>query len=154
MKPRFLPALVGVMWVSGCATPSRPQFGINHPASPQAAEGAVIPPSMTLAANDPAAAASGGMPMDGAPMKSGGPIDHEHILHGDKHNDDVKPDVGGMKHDEHTMPAMPAANGSPATRPAAASQRVAAYSCVMHPEVVTDAPGKCPKCGMKLMPKK
>jgi len=24
------------------------------------------------------------------------------------------------------------------------------YSCVMHPDYVTDAPGKCPKCGMDL----
>lgn len=24
------------------------------------------------------------------------------------------------------------------------------YSCPMHPEVVRDAPGKCPKCGMNL----
>ena len=26
------------------------------------------------------------------------------------------------------------------------------YVCPMHPEVVSDEPGKCPKCGMKLMP--
>jgi len=25
------------------------------------------------------------------------------------------------------------------------------YVCPMHPEIVRDAPGKCPKCGMKLM---
>jgi len=28
------------------------------------------------------------------------------------------------------------------------------YTCTMHPEVVTDHPGKCPKCGMKLVPVK
>jgi hypothetical protein len=28
------------------------------------------------------------------------------------------------------------------------------YTCEMHPEVVSDKPGKCPKCGMTLIPKK
>ena len=28
------------------------------------------------------------------------------------------------------------------------------YTCPMHPEVVRDGPGKCPKCGMDLVPKK
>ncbi len=27
------------------------------------------------------------------------------------------------------------------------------YTCEMHPDVVTDKPGDCPKCGMKLIPK-
>lgn len=28
------------------------------------------------------------------------------------------------------------------------------YTCPMHPDVVKDAPGKCPECGMKLVEKK
>jgi hypothetical protein len=28
------------------------------------------------------------------------------------------------------------------------------YTCPMHPEVITDKPGKCPKCGMNLVKKK
>ena len=28
------------------------------------------------------------------------------------------------------------------------------YTCSMHPEVVQDKPGRCPKCGMKLVVKK
>jgi Cu(I)/Ag(I) efflux system membrane fusion protein len=27
------------------------------------------------------------------------------------------------------------------------------YSCPMHPEVNSDKPGKCPKCGMELVKK-
>ncbi|MEO6357709.1 MAG: heavy metal-binding domain-containing protein [Ferruginibacter sp.] len=25
------------------------------------------------------------------------------------------------------------------------------YTCSMHPEVISDKPGKCPKCGMELV---
>ena len=28
------------------------------------------------------------------------------------------------------------------------------YTCPMHPEVVSKEPGKCPKCGMTLVPRK
>ncbi len=28
------------------------------------------------------------------------------------------------------------------------------YTCSMHPEVISDKPGKCPKCGMELIEKK
>jgi hypothetical protein len=28
------------------------------------------------------------------------------------------------------------------------------YTCTMHPEVISDKPGKCPKCGMDLVAKK
>jgi hypothetical protein len=27
------------------------------------------------------------------------------------------------------------------------------YTCTMHPEVIKDKPGKCPKCDMDLVPK-
>ena len=35
---------------------------------------------------------------------------------------------------------------------ATASTRSTRYTCSMHPEIVRDAPGKCPKCGMTLVP--
>ena len=35
---------------------------------------------------------------------------------------------------------------------AAGAEEPAAYACPMHPEVVTEEPGHCPKCGMKLLP--
>jgi hypothetical protein len=37
---------------------------------------------------------------------------------------------------------------APAGKPAAV-----VYTCPMHPEVISDRPGKCPKCGMTLVPK-
>ena len=39
---------------------------------------------------------------------------------------------------------------------AGASKEPAAtvYTCPMHPEVTSSSPGKCPKCGMTLVPKK
>ena len=40
------------------------------------------------------------------------------------------------------------ATTQPATQPAAA------YTCPMHSDVTSDQPGKCPKCGMTLVPKK
>ena len=27
------------------------------------------------------------------------------------------------------------------------------YTCTMHPEIISDKPGKCPKCGMTLVKK-
>jgi len=35
-----------------------------------------------------------------------------------------------------------------------ASANANKYTCAMHPEVVSDAAGKCPKCGMELVQKK
>jgi hypothetical protein len=37
------------------------------------------------------------------------------------------------------------------------SSKTVKYTCTMHPEIVMDKPGKCPKCGMtlvKMKPKK
>jgi Heavy metal binding domain len=39
---------------------------------------------------------------------------------------------------------------SPSATASAAGQK---YTCPMHPEVMQDKPGKCPKCGMNLEPK-
>jgi Cu+-exporting ATPase len=42
---------------------------------------------------------------------------------------------------------------TPATRAEEAPVEGAVYTCPMHPEVVSDHPGSCPKCGMALEPR-
>ena len=56
---------------------------------------------------------------------------------------------------EHPMPAE--ASPGPATAGHghsghAAAEAAGQYTCPMHPEVVSDKPGNCPKCGMFLVP--
>ena len=63
-------------------------------------------------------------------------------------------DMSGMQHGAHgTVPesrAPPATGriGQPPTTGPTATQ----YTCTMHPEIRSEHPGKCPKCGMKIVP--
>ncbi len=51
---------------------------------------------------------------------------------------------------ESTLHKSPIAVASVSATASAEAQQ---YTCPMHPEVVKDTPGKCPKCGMKLVEK-
>lgn len=58
--------------------------------------------------------------------------------------------------DEPVGPVPPAAPGQPSKAAQHAhhdhgADAVVSYSCPMHPEVVSDRPGKCPRCGMALV---
>jgi hypothetical protein len=46
------------------------------------------------------------------------------------------------------------AKSSQSEQPAQKSEKAVQYTCPMHPEVVQDKPGKCPKCSMDLVEKK
>ena len=41
----------------------------------------------------------------------------------------------------------------PTNQPAQKSEQAVRYTCSMHPEVLQDKPGDCPKCAMKLLEK-
>ena len=56
-----------------------------------------------------------------------------------------------------TLIAAGCSGSKPAAKPettAAAAVQAVQYTCPMHPEVISDKPGKCPKCGMDLVVKK
>src|SRR5512135_2736078 len=49
------------------------------------------------------------------------------------------------------QPAGPAVAGAPQPAPQAERQ-IKYWQCPMHPQVIRDKPGKCPICGMDLVP--
>jgi len=54
-----------------------------------------------------------------------------------------------------TVPSATATNSVPSNTNSLSETKSAAkqlYICPMHPDVVSDEPGKCPKCGMDLVP--
>ena len=53
---------------------------------------------------------------------------------------------------QYLKPAMPAPVAPQPAKPAAGGAKVE-YTCPMHPEIVRDAPGSCPICGMALEPR-
>ena len=53
-----------------------------------------------------------------------------------------------------TTTTTPATMATATDSTAAPAEMAAKYTCPMHPEVVANQPGKCPKCGMDLVVKK
>ena len=63
---------------------------------------------------------------------------------------------GGTDATSTTTTTAPAATSDTTAAPAAGSAteaKAGQYTCPMHSEVVSDQPGKCPKCGMTLVKK-
>ncbi len=60
----------------------------------------------------------------------------------------------GTEHDhDHGGSESPAEKGEAGESKKAGKPQATLYTCPMHPEVISDKPGRCPKCGMKLVPK-
>ena len=50
----------------------------------------------------------------------------------------------------HSAKASDQTRGAPAKDEAAPANAKSGYACPMHPDVTSEQPGECPKCGMKL----
>jgi Cu+-exporting ATPase len=73
--------------------------------------------------------------------------------------------IGGLRKTQHPAlgtqhpalgtqhPAPGTQHPVPGTEPLAPDSEPVEYTCPMHPEVVSDRPGACPKCGMALEPR-
>lgn len=155
MRMLLLLATASTLLIGGCAGgTATPPLSQDHPANANAIEAPLPPPSQTLVVADstvpPAADPASLMPdMKGMNHGSGGMqhdmkgMQHDHAMPGMKH------DVPATQPGENAAPSAP--RFTPMTGPATSPAK---YTCTMHPEVVSDQPGKCPKCGMKLVPKK
>ena len=96
---------------------------------------------------DPAnpSAPSNPVQLGGKPLAAG--VMTGAALIGEPQGRSEKESQGGMMHGADAQRQMPGGM-SPVTTTAAQQ-----YTCPMHPEVVQDHPGKCPKCGMDLIPR-
>ncbi len=127
---------------------------MEHPSSSAANAGApatTMAPSLEPLAND----------FDPDRLESGTP---SHSGEHDHHHDEMTMPMDSGAPMDPSMPmnhAMPTTELTPgprggATPPGATGSVLkapaAVYTCTMHPDVTSDKPGKCPKCGMKLVP--
>ncbi|HZL37996.1 MAG TPA: heavy metal-binding domain-containing protein [Tepidisphaeraceae bacterium] len=150
MFPRpFLWGLAAALLVGCAAEPPVRPLAMNDPSNPNAPEAPMPASSDTLAMNKSSDNQSsmsqdaGGMSPDMPDMKHDMPS-MNHDMPGMNHNMSGM-DMRGMK-GMHDMPGMP----PPATRAADAHEL---YTCKMHPKVISDKPGNCPICGMRLIKK-
>ncbi len=116
----------------GCASYEPEPLPPDHPANPEAPESPAPPPSKTLdvAAADPIPK------VEAATLPHAGHGGHEG--HGAA---TASPAPGHEAHGGATPPEAPAP-----------SEAKVASTCPMHPEVASEKPGSCPKCGMDLVP--
>jgi hypothetical protein len=131
-------AFVGVLFVVGCAPVMQVVSPVDssHPASTQARE--AERPRLTASLVADAYVAPVQDPLGTAPTAASAGSG-AHAGHGDA---GAKAQPSGRA--DPMNPSLPLEKRAP---------REVAYTCPMHPEVVSAKPGTCPKCGMKLVPK-
>jgi hypothetical protein len=166
---RITVAAVGVLAFAGCVTVNLPEIPPYHPGYAQAETGAVAPAPPILDLSTAPPTASPGLPVPAPPDSEPGTIRSDeagetpmtgniHREHGMMQHDGMQhqgpgqqdqQQMQGMDHSKHREGAPAAKPAEPAPDHGGMAGNVA-YTCPMHPEVVSDRPGNCPKCGMLL----
>jgi hypothetical protein len=167
---RLLAALVLVtLWTGRCVSDGRPPPPELDPTSDHTQD-SPQPMSRSLAGEVPPEA----RPLEPgpAPSPAEGPSTHQHgggaaaAVSGAMYSCPMHPEVRqatpgecpkcGMRLVQEAGPVdagspVPQKKAEPSPKPRAAPA-AKVYTCSMHPEVRQPAPGRCPKCGMKLEP--
>lgn len=133
MRHHFAFSLLALLGAGCAGTPSSPALSNDHPASADAPSSPMAEVSNVLRQTDPITPAA----------NSGGPDAGQHQHGGINHG------MNGMGAMQSGASSAPSNAASQPAQPAAA----AAYVCPMHPDVTSDKPVKCSKCGMKLVKK-
>jgi uncharacterized protein involved in copper resistance len=133
---RYLrPSALAAALLSGCAFTNPPPLPPENPTNPQVGESAPPPKSLLVADATTKAISERLRQVPAAaemPAMEHGGMEHEGMQHEGMQQRE------GMKHGEASQEQQKATG---------------AYTCPMHPEVKSDKPGSCPKCGMKLVEK-
>ena len=143
MKPSLFSAAFGFALLPAC-TSTELALGRNDAANPRAAT-PPLPALAPLSSTSDAQATAAPMPEQHTTpehdMPAGMKMD----------GDEMGPmDAHGADHAGHTGMSM---GETSKNEPTAAPQKAAHWTCTMHPSVDLPKPGKCPICGMKLVPK-
>jgi Heavy metal binding domain len=131
----LLPSAPAAALLSGCAFTNPPPLPLENPTNPEVA-GSGAPPKSLLVADATTKAISERLRQVPAAAELPA-MEHGGMEHGGMHDEGTKPQEqrqSGEASEEQQKPG-------------------GVYICPMHPEVTSDKPGNCPKCGMKLVEK-
>jgi Heavy metal binding domain len=160
---QFIFAISVAGLLAGCAATEPPPLPQNDPADPQVRSSSTGPPNLLvrdettlaiekrLSATKAEAKKAESMQHDMQNMPGMNmPQGHEGMQHGNALPADKKAMEDKMKKTSDEMKAT-----SDAMKQKSDETKAGApiYACPMHPEVQSDKPGKCPKCGMALVKK-
>jgi Heavy metal binding domain len=167
---RFILLIFVAGLLAGCVT-NPPPLPPGNPADPQISGDTRTPPNL-LARNETTLAIAKALSQTESGTKSSNSMHHGGTHHGgmkmEAKQDGATQSHQGMQHGAAAQPEkkavademkktsdeMKATSGAMKKRSDEMTPHATIYTCPMHLEVRSDKPGNCPKCDMKLVPKK